>query len=124
YWVRPDIENRIKEGSIKAYFNSSITKVSETTINIKTPENSITLSNDFVLAMTGYQPDFQFLENLGIDIGKDEFKTPYYNERNMETNVKGIYLAGVICGGLKTNAWFIENSRIHAETIVNDIAGK
>ncbi|MEQ8583932.1 MAG: YpdA family putative bacillithiol disulfide reductase [Marinoscillum sp.] len=124
YWVRPDIENRIKEGSIKAYFESQITRIDEKSIEVKTPEGDITLQNDFVLAMTGYQPDFTFLKNIGISIGKDEYMTPAYNANTMETNVENVYLAGVICGGLKTNAWFIENSRVHAEMIVNDLRSK
>lgn len=121
YWVRPDIENRIKEGSIKAYFNSTITEIKERSIRIKTPGGEVELPNDFVLAMTGYQPNFSFLEKLGIKIGSDEFKTPSYNEKTMESNVEGIYLAGVICGGLKTNTWFIENSIAHAEQIISHI---
>lgn len=124
YWVRPDIENRIKEGTIKAYFNSQITKIEERTIEVQTPEKSIVIPNDFVLAMTGYQPDFKFLRHIGIKIGSDEFNTPEYNPATMETNVKSVYLAGVICGGLKTNAWFIENSREHANLIIEAILGK
>ncbi len=124
YWVRPDIDNRIKEGSIKAYFQSKISKIEAHSIDIRTPEEDITLPNDFVLAMTGYQPDFSFLQHIGVEIGDDEFKTPIYNEKTMETNVDGVYLAGVICGGLKTNAWFIENSREHAEIIMTNISAK
>ena len=124
YWVKPDIENRIKEGSINAYFNSNITRITETQVEFETPEGQKTLDNDFVLAMTGYQPDFTFLKNLGIQIGSDEYQTPQYDSETMETNVSGIYLAGVICGGLKTNSWFIENSRVHAEMIIKSIASK
>ena len=124
YWVKPDIENRIKEESIKAYFSSSITKIKEHSIEIKTPTEELSLPNDFVLAMTGYQPDFSFLKSIGIEVGKDEFKTPVYNPETMETNVKSAYLAGVICGGLKTNAWFIENSREHAQMIIGNILSK
>ncbi|MBV6643973.1 MAG: YpdA family putative bacillithiol disulfide reductase [Cyclobacteriaceae bacterium] len=124
YWVRPDVENRIKEGSIKSYFNSSITEIREHEIDIVTPEGSKTIENDFVLAMTGYQPDFAFLRSLGIEIGKDEFRTPRYLPDTMETNVPGVYLAGVICGGLKTNKWFIENSREHADVIIQSIVSK
>ena len=124
YWVKPDIENRIKEESIKAYFSSSITEIKEHSIEIKTPAEELSLPNDFVLAMTGYQPDFSFLKSIGIEIGKDEFKTPVYNPETMETNVKSAYLAGVICGGLKTNAWFIENSREHAQMIIGNILSK
>ncbi len=124
YWVRPDMVNRIEEGSIKAYFNSSITEIRDHEIDIHTPEGDKTLKNDFVLAMTGYQPDFSFLESIGIAIGKDEFRTPSYTPETMETNVRGVYLAGVICGGLKTNKWFIENSREHAEIILEHISTK
>ncbi|MBC6399887.1 MAG: YpdA family putative bacillithiol disulfide reductase [Ekhidna sp.] len=122
YWVRPDIDNRIGEGSIKAYFKSKITKIDPYTINISTPEENMTIQNDFVLAMTGYRPNFSFLESVGVNIRNDEFKTPEYNTKTMQSNVKGVYLAGVICGGLKTNEWFIENSRIHAEVAVSSIA--
>ena len=124
YWVKPDVENRIKEGSIKSYFNSNITKITEDSIIISTPEGDFTLENDFVLAMTGYQPDFGFLEKIGIEIGEDEYKTPIHNPDTMMTNVEGIYLAGVICGGLKTNKWFIENSRDHSKIIFKDILSK
>lgn len=124
YWVRPDIDNRIKEGSITAHFNSNITKITQTTVEFETPDGPQAIDNDFVLAMTGYQPDFSFLEHLGVQIGNDDFKTPVYDEETMETNVPGIYLAGVICGGLKTNVWFIENSRVHAEMIMDHITGE
>ncbi|MEM9894885.1 MAG: YpdA family putative bacillithiol disulfide reductase [Bacteroidota bacterium] len=121
YWVKPDVENRIKEGSIKAHFESNITRITERAISFQTPEGAKTIENDFVLAMTGYQPDFQFLEKIGITINADENKTPVFNDDTMETNVPGVFLAGVICGGLKTNEWFIENSRVHAEMIVHKI---
>jgi putative YpdA family bacillithiol system oxidoreductase len=122
YWARPDIINRIKEGSIKAYFNSSVTKITEQTISIKSPEKEFSIANDFVLAMTGYQPNFKLLEDLGVDFKSDKYKTPIYNEATMESNVPGVYLAGVVCGGLKTNKWFIENSREHAPKIINSIS--
>ena len=121
YWVKPDVENRIKEGTIKAYFSSNIIKIEEKKIHLHTPEGNIEIENDFVLAMTGYQPDFSFLKKVGIKIGDDEYHTPYHNTETMETNIKGIYLAGVICGGLKTNKWFIENSRGHAKQIMKHI---
>lgn len=124
YWVRPDLVNRIEEGSIKSYFKSQVTAIRESEVDIITPQGPKTLANDFVLAMTGYQPDFTFLKSVGVEIGTDEFKTPEYAPETMETNVKGVYLAGVICGGLKTNKWFIENSRVHAEVIIKDIIGK
>jgi thioredoxin reductase (NADPH) len=121
YWVRPDIENRIKESSIRAYFRSSVTKITEATVEIATPEGLVVLDNDFVLAMTGYQPPFEFMTRCGINFHDDVFHTPYYNEQTMETNVPGIFLAGVVCGGLKTNKWFIENSRVHANQIIDHL---
>ena len=121
YWVKPDVENRIDEGSIKSYFNSNIKKIEDDKIHVSTPEGEIVLENDFVLAMTGYQPDFSFLTKLGIELGNDEYRTPVHNPDTMETNIEGIYLAGVICGGLKTNKWFIENSRDHASIIFSNI---
>ena len=121
YWVRPDIINRIKEGSIKAYFNSSLSAISEHEVEIIGPEGKITLANDFVLAMTGYQPDFSFLKKLGIKVSSDEKQTPEHDPVSMETNMKGIYLAGVVCGGMDTHIWFIENSRVHAERIIKNI---
>lgn len=124
YWVRPDIENRIKEGSIKAYFNSSVTKITPSAIEIETPKGIVTLENDFVLAMTGYQPPFEFMKAIGIRFQQDDFHTPVYNETTMESNIPNLYLAGVVIGGLQTNKWFIENSRVHAEIIINDLKKK
>lgn len=124
YWVKPDIQNRIEEGSIKAYFNSSITKIEETTVEIKTPSGVLSIENDFVLAMTGYKPNFSLMESMGITIQSDEYQTPVYDANTNESNIKGIYLAGVVCGGLKTNKWFIENSRVHADSIMNHVASK
>ena len=124
YWVKPDIENRISEGSIKAYFNSELLRIDPTSVEIKTPVGNLVMENDFVLAMTGYQPPFEFMEMLGIKFHNDVFHTPVYNESTMETNVSNLYLAGVVCGGLKTNKWFIENSRVHAEMIVQHLLRK
>ncbi len=124
YWVRPDIENRIASGEIKAYFNSELTKITEHTVEANTPDGSITLENDFVLAMTGYKPDFSFLESLGVQFQNDEFHTPIYNEASNESSAANVYIAGVVCGGLITNKWFIENSRVHAELIIADLVRK
>lgn len=121
YWARPDIVNRIEEGSILAYFNAELTEITPTHVKIKTSEKTVALKNDFVLAMTGYQPNFTLLESLGVNLQDDEYKTPAYNTESMQSNQKGVYLAGVVCGGLKTNKWFIENSRIHAHRIVSHI---
>jgi len=125
YWVRPDIINRIKEGSIKAYFNSSLKAIREHEVDIETPEGIITIANDFVLAMTGYKPNFDFLRKIGIHLSVDEKLLPQYNPETMETtNLPGIYLAGVVCGGMDTHLWFIENSRVHADMIIGDIVKK
>ena len=121
YWVKPDVENRIEEGNIKAYFNSNITKIEEKKIYVNTPDGELEIENDFVLAMTGYQPNFLFLTKLGIKLGDDEYSTPLHDPKTMQTNIEGVYLAGVICGGLKTNKWFIENSRDHGNLIISHI---
>lgn len=122
YWVRPDIDNRIKEGSIKAYFNASLKEIKEKEVIIETAEGEKVLENDFVLSLTGYRPNFEFLQNMGINLSEDGRKIPQYDETTMETNIAGIYLAGVICGGVETHKWFIENSRVHAKMIMKDIA--
>lgn len=124
YWVKPDIENRIAEGSITAYFGAELTSVSENNVTFRDSEGHYkTIENDFVLAMTGYLPNFEFLTKSGILL-EGECMKPLYNPETMETNVPGIYLAGVVCGGRDTHLWFIENSRIHAKLIVNAILAK
>lgn len=124
YWVKPDIENRIKEGSIKAYFNSEIEKITNSEVFIKSSKGSIKLENDFVVALTGYKPNFAFLKQLGIKLSDDGNSFPSYNPKTMESNINGVYLAGVICGGMETHKWFIENSRIHANIILEHISNK
>ncbi|WP_179345624.1 YpdA family putative bacillithiol disulfide reductase [Winogradskyella ursingii] len=124
YWVRPDILNRIEEGSIKAHFNSEIKEIKANEIIIKTPKGELTLPNDYVIALTGYRPNFKFLADAGIEFSEDEKHIPKYNPETMESNVEGLYLAGVICGGMETHKWFIENSRIHAKIIGNHIDSK
>jgi thioredoxin reductase (NADPH) len=124
YWVRPDILNRIKEGSIKAYFCSSLAAVRQNEVDIQTPDGLITIPNDFVMAMTGYKPNFKFLHSLGIKLSEDTKFIPHYNPDTMETNLKNVYLAGVVCGGMDTHLWFIENSRVHADMILEDILKK
>jgi thioredoxin reductase (NADPH) len=121
YWVRPDIINRIKEGSIKAYFNSRITRVTETTVEVNTPDGDIVIDNDYVIAMTGYKPNFAFLRESGIKLSDDDIMCPTYNPETMESSVPGLYLAGVVCGGMNTHVWFIENSREHAVKIIEAI---
>ena len=124
YWARPDIINRIEEGSIKAHFDSSITEITPNEVNFRTPKGEQSIDNDFVLAMTGYQPNFELLESLGVEFHEDAFRTPVYDSTSMQSNAEGVYLAGVVCGGLKTNKWFIENSRDHAHLIVKAISEK
>lgn len=124
YWVKPDIENRIKEGSIKAYFNSNIIAIYERTVDIETPDGLVTIKNDFVLALTGYHPDFTLLKHLNITLSDDEKQCPLYNGETMESSQPGIFLAGVVCGGFDTHKLFIENSRVHADKIIAAIASR
>ncbi|WP_209405850.1 YpdA family putative bacillithiol disulfide reductase [Pseudozobellia sp. WGM2] len=121
YWVRPDIINRIEEGSIKAYYNSTVKEIKNSEISIATSGGEMTIENDFVLALTGYMPNFEFLRQLGIELSDDEKLLPQYDPETMETNIAGLYLAGVICGGMETHKWFIENSRVHAQMIMDSI---
>ena len=125
YWVRPDIINRVKEGSIKVYFSSAVKAIRLQEVDIATPEGVVTIANDFVMAMTGYQPNFNFLRKIGISLSADDKLLPQYNFDTMESHsMPGVYLAGVVCGGMDTHLWFIENSRVHAEMILNDIINK
>ena len=124
YWVRPDIVNRIEEGSIAAFYNTEVKEIRERELVLATPQGERILPNDFVLALTGYQPNFDFLIRAGIRLSDDEKRLPEYDPETMETNVEGMYLAGVICGGMETHKWFIENSRDHARQIILHITGK
>ena len=123
YWIKPNIENRINEGSIKAYFRSEVIGISEDTIAISTPEGKIVIPNDFVLAMTGYQPNFNFIRKTGIEISNDTEHELVYNPATHETSIKGLYVAGVVCGGMCTNKFFIENARDHGEKIIHHLKG-
>ncbi len=122
YWIRPDIENRIKEGSIRAYFGSTVAAIRESSITLRTPEGPVEIDNDWVLAMTGYHPDYPFLEALDIQIADDPYRTPVFDEATFETSRPGLYLAGTVCGGFRTGRWFIENGRHHARQIMKHIA--
>ncbi len=124
YWVKPDIDNRIAEGSIKAYFQSAIAAVRAHEVDIQTPEGIVTIENDFVLAMTGYHPNFEWLTSLGIEVSDDEACFPRRDENTFESNLPNVYLAGTVCGGNKTSKWFIENSIDHASIIVDQIRRK
>lgn len=122
YWVKPDIENRIKEGSINALFNSEIIEIRERSIIVKTPADIIEIENDFVFLMTGYKPDYKFLKRIGISM--DESDCPLFSKNNFETNLDGIYLAGVVCSGKNTDKYFIENSIEHSMIIIRDIMNR
>ena len=116
YWIKPDIENRIKNGEIQAHFTSQVVEITPDTIVLQTPEGLVTIKNDFVFALTGYHPDFDFLEGLGVRFeGKD--RQPLCDSTTLESNVPGIHLAGVIVAGSRTNEIFIENGRFHGVQI-------
>lgn len=123
YWVKPDIENRIKEGSIKAYFNSELQRITPEQVYINTPQGTLNIPNQFVLAMTGYRPNFDFLQSIGIHCYPNDngFLVPEYHPSTYQTNVPNVYLAGTVCGGTNTSRWYIENARIHASKIVQHI---
>jgi thioredoxin reductase (NADPH) len=124
YWILPNIENRIKEGSIKAYFNSQLTRIEEEKVYVHTPDGDLVLDNDYVLAMTGYMPDYSFMEKIGISFHDDDYRTPVFNPDTLESRVPGLYIAGVILGGYHTSKLFIENTREHGAVIMNDIVDK
>ena len=124
YWVRPDIKNRIKNGEITGYFNTEVREIKEEEVILESPEGVHAIPNDFVLAMTGYQPNFELMSRFGIDLSDDEDKMPIYDEDTLETNRDGVYVAGVVCGGMDTSSLFIENTRIHADHIAGDIEQK
>ena len=124
YWIRPDLENRIKEGSIRALFDTRVEEIRQSSLLLRTRDGVIEIENDWVLAMTGYQPDFAFLESLGVTFASDEARTPVYDEVTFETERPGLFIAGTVCGGYRTNRWFIENGRFHAQQIARHLAGK
>lgn len=124
YWVLPDVENRIKEGSIKAFFNSSIKEIREKEVILQSEKGEVGLENDFVLAMTGYKPNYKLLDQLGVTLTLDDKRRPCFDDGSQESNVPGLYLAGVVCGGLNTREFFIENTIDHARAIFEDILKK
>lgn len=121
YWVKPDIENRIKKDEIKGYFNSEVKEIREKEVVLNTPDGEKTIENDFVLAMTGYHPNYPLMEKFQIELTDDEKCMPVYKEDSLETKRKGVYVAGVVCGGLDTSRLFIENSRVHANQIADHL---
>ena len=124
YWILPDINNRVKNGEIRAYFNSSVTNISEDDVTINTPDRDVTIANQFVFALTGYHPDFGFIEGLGVRLDEANDRCPVCDPATLESNVPGIYLAGVIVAGERTNEIFIENGRFHGQLIAEDLRGK
>jgi thioredoxin reductase (NADPH) len=122
YWIKPDLENRIKEGSIKAIFNTAVEEIRESSIVVSTPDGTREIENDWVIAATGYQPDFEFLEAIGLGFRDDGFRTPSYDDATFETTRPGVYIAGTVCGGYQTSRWFIENGRFHARQIAKHIS--
>lgn len=124
YWIRPNIENRIKEGSIKAYFNTLVKEIRECEVVLDTPDGEVTLENDFVLAMTGYKPNYDLFTSLRLPVSDDENKVPIHNLETLETPLPNVYVAGVINAGLQTSKLFIENTRVHSGMIVKAILEK
>jgi bacillithiol disulfide reductase len=123
YWIKPDLENRIKEGSIAAFFGTTVAEIRRTTLVLTTPDGAREIANDWVLAMTGYHPDFDRLQRFGVTFADDRWRTPIYDESTFETARRGVYIAGTVCGGYQTGRWFIENGRFHARQIAEHIAG-
>jgi thioredoxin reductase (NADPH) len=123
YWILPDIQNRIKNGEVAAYFNSTVSKIDLDTVTLATPQGEVIIPNRYVFAMTGYHPDFDFLASLGVRVeGSD--RQPIFDQQSLESNVPGIYLAGVIVAGDRTHEIFIENGRFHGHQIAEDLKAK
>jgi len=123
YWILPDINNRIKNGEVAAYFSSSVASIAKDSVELLTPQGVVTLENDFVFALTGYHPDFDFLTAVGVQM-EGEDRCPACDPQSLESNVPGLYLAGVIVAGMRTNEIFIENGRFHGRQIAQDIEAK
>ena len=124
YWILPDINNRVKNGEVNAYFNSSVASISEDEATIVTPDGEVTIANDFVFALTGYHPDFGFIKRLGVNLDEQNDRCPTCDPDTLESNVPGIYLAGVIVAGERTNEIFIENGRFHGKLIAESLKKK
>ena len=124
YWIKPDLDNRIREGSIRAHFNSTVRRITPDAIEVNTPEGALSIPNDWVLALTGYRPDYALLDTIGVEVDSDAARTPLYDEQTFESRRPGVYLAGTVCGGLATGRWFIENGRFHAQQIVAHLTGR
>jgi len=123
YWIKPDLENRIKAGEIEAYFSSSVQEIGIDHVVINTPRGPMRLKNDFVLALIGYHPDYDFLRSVGIELSEQQHR-PVCDPVSLESNVRGVYVAGVIVAGSRTNEIFIENGRFHGKQIADDLKRK
>lgn len=121
YWILPDINNRIRNGEVMAHFRSTVARIAEDSVTVETPAGSLTLSNDHVFALIGYHPDFQFLERLGVELDPSNDRCPVCDPATLESNVPGIYLAGVIVAGERTHEIFIENGRFHGRLIADHL---
>lgn len=124
YWIRPDLENRIAEGSITAFFGAHVESIEPGVVHARRPQGPFDVDADWVLAMTGYRPDYPLLETLGVAVGDDEAMTPLVDSETFESSRPGLYLAGTVCGGLRTSRWFIENGRFHAAVIAAHVASR
>lgn len=124
YWILPNIKNRIAEGSIRAYFNTEVVRITANSVVLSKDDREFSIENDFVLAMTGYKPDYDLLKKFGVPIDDTPYRKPIFNDETLETSVRGMYVAGVLNAGLQTSKLFIENTRHHAELIIKRILKK
>jgi len=121
YWILPDIENRIKEGTVTAYFSTELKEVQKDSVVLESSaKGRFSLPNDFVFVLTGYHPDVAFLKSAGV-VTDPQTMAPVHDEKTMETNVKGLYIAGSIAAGKNNNKIFIENGRHHGKSIISSI---
>lgn len=123
YWIRPNLVNRIDDGQIKAYFETTVEAIRERSLLLATPDGEREIANDWVLALIGYRPNYPLLDRLGVDF-EGPSRKPVYDPATMQTNRPGLYLAGTVCGGMNTSEWFIENGRVHAKQIVDHISAR
>jgi thioredoxin reductase (NADPH) len=124
YWIKPDIENRIKNGEVVAHFRTEVSEITEDAVTLLTPGGPKVIPNQFVFALTGYHPDFEFIQSMGVRLDEDNARCPVCDPGTLESNVAGIYLAGVVVAGERTNEIFIENGRFHGDLIAKDLAAK
>jgi thioredoxin reductase (NADPH) len=124
YWIKPDLENRLKEGSIASFFETTVEEIRADSLLLNTPTGRCEIPNHWVLAMTGYHPDFSLLDRFGVTFADDRWRTPVFDETTFETRRPGVYIAGTVCGGYQTGRWFIENGRFHARQIAEHVAGE